>query len=87
MKRPNAFCVGCGCSDNDACLSDQHQQPCQWLYAEYIWEIGLCNYCGYLQTEWEGIKRDIKLMSNDDRNNYIAALVDQRKARQIKRKI
>lgn len=37
----NAYCVGCGCSDDNACMHD----ICWWRKVDYDAGIGVCSNC------------------------------------------
>lgn len=40
-----AFCVGCGCSDHDACENEETGEPCSWLAVDYAARSGVCSEC------------------------------------------
>lgn len=41
VQRPR-FCIGCGCTDNQACVSDLGE-PCHWVAADN--RRGVCSEC------------------------------------------
>jgi len=40
-----AFCIGCGCSDHDACENEETGEPCSWLAVDYAARSGVCSEC------------------------------------------
>jgi hypothetical protein len=38
-------CRGCGCSDNDACITDAG--PCCWIAMDIAWPTGVCSACAF----------------------------------------
>lgn len=43
-KPPIAICIGCGCDDECACVSDAGI-ACGWIYVDREAAIGICNQC------------------------------------------
>ncbi|EBY8645171.1 ParA family protein [Salmonella enterica subsp. enterica] len=41
-----AVCVGCGCSDNNACVNE-FREPCHWLKVNYETGRGVCSSCEF----------------------------------------
>ncbi len=41
-----AVCVGCGCSDNNACVNE-FREPCHWLKVNYETGQGVCSSCEF----------------------------------------
>ncbi|HHR3735875.1 TPA: hypothetical protein ACS5XR_005391, partial [Salmonella enterica] len=39
-----AVCVGCGCTDNNACVNE-FREPCHWLKVNYETGRGVCSSC------------------------------------------
>ncbi|ASG86794.1 hypothetical protein [Salmonella enterica] len=39
-----ATCVGCGCSDNDACVNE-FRDTCDWLKVNRQTGMGVCSFC------------------------------------------
>ncbi len=39
-----ATCIGCGCTDVHACVSE-HLSPCHWLKVDYNAGLGVCSSC------------------------------------------
>ncbi|HBN6266187.1 TPA: hypothetical protein L3N15_004168 [Vibrio parahaemolyticus] len=46
------FCIGCGCSDSKACVTDNG--PCHWLKLDRKNGRGVCSNCSRRLNEWEG---------------------------------
>lgn len=46
-----AVCIGCGCSDDLACLDNspkdslRRKRPCRWILVDYARMMGLCSFC------------------------------------------
>lgn len=40
-----AFCIGCGCSDHDACEDLETGETCSWLAVDYAARKGVCSEC------------------------------------------
>lgn len=41
-------CIGCGCSDFNACVKDG--EACHWLKVDNVMQIGVCSNChGYIE--------------------------------------
>lgn len=39
-----ATCVGCGCTDNNACM-DEFYETCHWLKVNRQTGLGVCSFC------------------------------------------
>ncbi|ROC60411.1 hypothetical protein [Klebsiella quasipneumoniae] len=39
-----ATCVGCGCTDHNACVDENHT-PCSWLKVNRETGLGICSSC------------------------------------------
>ncbi|ECD4708727.1 hypothetical protein E1C95_19575 [Salmonella enterica subsp. enterica serovar Bonariensis] len=39
-----AICVGCGCSDNNACVNE-FREVCYWLKVNRQTGLGVCSFC------------------------------------------
>ncbi|MEO8101918.1 MAG: hypothetical protein ABI790_05295 [Betaproteobacteria bacterium] len=46
-----ASCIGCGCHDNHACLTDRG--PCHWLRVDYRKGQGVCSACQQYIASWD----------------------------------
>lgn len=49
----SACCIGCGCDETHACVSDQHQGPCWWMRFRHGSATGVCSYCADLRPHWD----------------------------------
>lgn len=50
-------CIGCGCSDFNACVKDG--EACHWLRVDNDMQIGVCSRCpGYVE-EFERRQADL----------------------------
>ncbi len=43
------FCVGCGCKEVQACLTDDG--PCEWVIIDWTRERGICSACVVLPID------------------------------------
>ena len=45
-QEPWAKCLGCGCTDDNACNTDEiPERVCRWIIVDYIFNIGICTEC------------------------------------------
>ncbi len=47
-----AFCIGCGCSDHDACEDQETGETCSWLAVDYAARKGVCSECSEHLHVW-----------------------------------
>lgn len=47
-----ARCIGCGCTDNNACACG-----CHWVRLDRSIGVGVCSECGPLAMEWDNGRR------------------------------
>lgn len=47
-----AFCIGCGCSDHDACEDLETGETCSWLAVDYASRKGVCSECSEHLHVW-----------------------------------
>lgn len=47
-----AFCLGCGCSDHDACENAVSGETCSWLVVDYAYQKGICSECPEHMPIW-----------------------------------
>jgi len=41
-----AICIGCGCTETDACINNEEQVTCEWaVRPDPIEKVGLCSNC------------------------------------------
>ena len=50
--RKIANCIGCHCSDTQACPGG-----CHWVRLDRALGTGVCSRCGYLTDEWDNGRR------------------------------
>ncbi|EAA8752617.1 hypothetical protein E0I83_02040 [Salmonella enterica subsp. enterica serovar Stanley] len=43
-NKNSATCVGCGCTDNNACVNEYHD-TCYWLKVNRQSGLGVCSFC------------------------------------------
>ncbi|EGN4906545.1 hypothetical protein IHZ02_001253 [Salmonella enterica] len=43
-SKNSATCVGCGCTDNNACVNEYHD-TCYWLKVNRQSGLGVCSFC------------------------------------------
>jgi hypothetical protein len=53
-----AVCIGCGCDDHHACVSDLGD-PCAWLVVDYPAGVGVCSECPDAMARWNAGDREI----------------------------
>jgi len=53
-----ATCIGCGCTDLNACI-DAFDQPCGWLKVDYKIGIGVCSECPDKLPEFKKHKEQV----------------------------
>lgn len=41
----DATCIGCGCTDSQACWDEFHGRPCHWLEVNRHTGRGVCSCC------------------------------------------
>ncbi|EBR8157154.1 hypothetical protein DPY64_10605 [Salmonella enterica subsp. enterica serovar Newport] len=42
--KKSATCVGCGCTDNNACMNE-YRETCYWLKVNRQTGLGVCSFC------------------------------------------
>jgi hypothetical protein len=47
-RRATATCIGCGCTDQRACIGG-----CHWLRVDYAKGRGVCSTCAHLVAAWD----------------------------------
>ena len=52
MNSDGAYCIGCGCSDLNACSGG-----CSWLRLDRSAKLGVCNECAHRVSDWDNGKR------------------------------
>lgn len=50
---PVAVCIGCGCDDLHACISQDTGLPCSWLRLDRPAGVGVCSACPELAEAWD----------------------------------
>lgn len=67
LETPNcrqvATCIGCGCTDNRACIDQMFGTPCSWLKVAYKLGIGVCSRCEHKLEEFELELRRLRPLS------------------------
>ena len=48
-----AICIGCGCTDDDAC-----PEGCSWLRLDREDCVGVCSSCPVWTTDWDAGERE-----------------------------
>lgn len=43
--KQSSTCIGCGCTDERACIDDTTGAPCHWLKVDRERAIGACSSC------------------------------------------
>jgi hypothetical protein len=49
-KKSERMCRGCGCTENDACVTEDG--PCSWLLFDIETPTGFCTACA-VEVEWD----------------------------------
>lgn len=57
-KHGLATCIGCGCTDRRACVTDGG--PCHWLKVDYPAGVGVCSECGEHLARYEAGDRAVR---------------------------
>lgn len=52
------YCVGCGCSDDDACV-DEFLETCRWLRVDRDIGRGVCSACPERVEPWDAGARTL----------------------------
>lgn len=55
-----AQCIGCGCTDNHACIDLEAGQPCHWIRVDYDAGLGVCSVCVTLASNWDAGDRTLR---------------------------
>ncbi len=56
-----ANCIGCGCTDQHACINAKTHQPCSWLAVDRVAKLGVCSECASHLKRWNAGDRLISL--------------------------
>lgn len=48
-----AQCVGCGCTDSQACWDEAAGHACSWLRVDYAQKKGVCSCCEEHVEAWD----------------------------------
>jgi hypothetical protein len=60
-SRGFAACIGCGCTEEDACFDEATHLPCHWLRLDPAAGKGLCSCCIELEADWDAGDRDFRV--------------------------
>ena len=55
-----ASCIGCGCTDQHACVSDDG--PCSWIVVDYDVGRGVCSCCQSNLARWNAGDRSVLML-------------------------
>ena len=53
-----AICIGCGCSDSNACWNEQTGEACAWLRLDRAAGVGVCSSCSEHVLRWDTWKHE-----------------------------
>lgn len=53
-----AQCVGCGCTDIDACCDTKGSDSCYWLRVDRTLGKGVCSWCTEYVVGWDAGEHD-----------------------------
>ncbi|GAB1832080.1 hypothetical protein MyNCGM70_49680 [Achromobacter xylosoxidans] len=56
-----AQCVGCGCTDRQACCGTKGADPCYWLRVDRTLGKGVCSGCAEYVQAWDAGKYDKRI--------------------------
>ena len=59
-----AQCIGCGCTDDNACETE-FGDPCSWSRVDYLIGLGVCSECSGHEARWEAGDRSLWLGDPD----------------------
>jgi dissimilatory sulfite reductase (desulfoviridin) alpha/beta subunit len=48
-----AACIGCGCTDTNACVDHENHEACHWLRVDYGKHAGVCSACSADVARWD----------------------------------
>lgn len=48
-----ATCIGCGCTDSNACFDEIEGEPCHWKRVDRKTNLGVCSSCRDLESAWD----------------------------------
>jgi len=78
-----ATCIGCGCNDFYACLSESTSEPCRWLSVDYCVGRGVCSECPEDLQRWNTGDRRIlarmlvaKIIREGETDPYFREIAD-----------
>lgn len=57
-----AYCIGCACDDNHACLDHERGEPCHWVRVDYEEGLGVCSACKDFAADWDAGHRSMKVI-------------------------
>lgn len=61
-----AICIGCGCDDERACVSEANSTPCEWLRVDYGMGLGVCSGCPEHEARWDAGDYSMSAAARDD---------------------
>ncbi|WP_198391421.1 hypothetical protein [Burkholderia ubonensis] len=61
MKLNVAVCIGCGCTDLNACWDDEKGAPCHWLVVDRDAGLGVCSACPEVVNAWNDGDRALRV--------------------------
>lgn len=56
-----AMCIGCGCSDFNACHDEREEAPCHWKRVDRAARLGVCSACRELVADWDAGDRAMRV--------------------------
>jgi len=58
MNGQIAICIGCGCTDDNACETE-FGAACHWLRVDYAAGLGVCSVCDAHEARWDAGDRSL----------------------------
>jgi hypothetical protein len=56
-----ATCIGCGCTEDNACYDEAAEDACHWIRLEAKAAKGLCSCCSELEEAWDAGDREFRV--------------------------
>lgn len=63
-----AKCIGCGCTDFNACFDEIEGEPCHWRRVDRTAGLGVCSSCRDLESAWDAGDRTLRVANGPVRD-------------------
>jgi hypothetical protein len=54
-------CIGCGCTNDDACYDEAAEDACHWIRLDAAEGKGLCSCCRDMEEAWDAGDREFRV--------------------------